>query len=137
MDEILSYFGLVAELSVGIIAFQVIAVSFALTKKDHWNYLDNGRFFALIVCFAGSLILSIIPFFVELLPDSQGPQDFAQPRPQEHAGNVPHRALSEPEWIHQIFDQAPGSSFLPLPFDNSLNRKPERSTREEEFRFPG
>ena len=33
MDEILSYFGLVAELSVGIIAFQVIAVSFALTKK--------------------------------------------------------------------------------------------------------
>ena len=65
MDEILSYFGLVAELSVGIIAFQVIAVSFALTKKDHWNYLDNRRFFALIVCFAGSLILSIIPFFVE------------------------------------------------------------------------
>ena len=61
----LSYFGLVAELSVGIIALQVIAVSFALTKKDHWNYLDNGRFFALILCFAGSLILSIIPFFVE------------------------------------------------------------------------
>ena len=65
MDHILSYFGLVAELSVGIIAFQVIAVSFTLTKKDHWNYLDNGRFFALIVCFAGSLILSIIPFFFE------------------------------------------------------------------------
>ena len=42
MDQNLSYFGLVAELSVGIIAFQVIAVSFALTKKDHWNYLDNG-----------------------------------------------------------------------------------------------
>ena len=65
MDQILSYFGLVAELSVGIIAFQVIAVSFALTKKDHWNYLDNGRFIALITGFAGSLILSIIPFFVE------------------------------------------------------------------------
>ena len=65
MDQILSYFGLVAELSVGIIAFQVIAVSFALTKKDHWNYLDNGRFVALITGFAGSLILSIIPFFVE------------------------------------------------------------------------
>ena len=75
--------------------------------------------------------------FVELLQDSQGPQDFAQPLPQEHAGNVPHRAPSEPEWIHQIFDQAPGSSFLPLPFDNSLNRKPELSTRREEFRFPG
>ena len=79
----------------------------------------------------------LIPFFAELLLDSQGPQDFAQPLPQEHAGNVPHRALSEPEWIHQIFDQAPGSSFLTLPFDNSLNRKLERSTREEEFRFPG
>ena len=65
MDEILSYFGLVAELSVGIIAFQLIAFSFSLTKKDHWDYLDNGRFFALISCFAGSLILSIIPFFVE------------------------------------------------------------------------
>ena len=79
----------------------------------------------------------LIRIFVELLPDSQGPQDFAQPLPQEHAGNVLHRELSEPEWIHQIFDQAPGSSFLPLPFDNSLNRKPERSTREEEFRFHG
>jgi len=65
MDQILSYFGLVAELSVGIIAFQVIAVSFALTKKDHWNTLDNYRFNALITSFIAGLIMTIIPFFVE------------------------------------------------------------------------
>ena len=48
LDELSNFFGLTAELTIGILAFQGIAVTFIFSKKGEWTYMDVWEFFWLI-----------------------------------------------------------------------------------------
>ena len=48
LDELSNFFTLTAELTIGILAFQGIAVTFIFSKKGEWTYMDVWEFFWLI-----------------------------------------------------------------------------------------
>ena len=48
LDELSNFFTLTAELTIGILAFQGIAVTFIFSRKGEWTYVDVWEFFFVI-----------------------------------------------------------------------------------------
>ena len=68
LDELSNFFTLTAELTIGILAFQGIAVTFIFSRKGEWTYVDVWEFFFVIftnvtgavVCVFGICMIIII-----------------------------------------------------------------------------
>ena len=75
LDELSNFFTLTAELTIGILAFQGIAVTFIFSKKGEWTYMDVWEFFWLIftnvtgavVCVFGICMIIVINDMKEVL----------------------------------------------------------------------
>ena len=48
LDELSNFFGLTAEVVIGILAFQGIATTFIFSRKGEWTYADVWEFVWLI-----------------------------------------------------------------------------------------
>ena len=59
LDELSNFFTLTAELTIGILAFQGIAVTFIFSKKGEWTYMDVWEFFWIIFNNVTGIIVSV------------------------------------------------------------------------------
>ena len=59
LDELSNFFGLTAEILIGILAFQGIATTFIFSKKGEWNYNDVCEFFWLIFNNVTGIVVSV------------------------------------------------------------------------------
>ena len=75
LDELSNFFTLTAELTIGILAFQGIAVTFIFSRKGEWTYVDVWEFFFVIftnvtgavVCVFGICMIIVIDDVKEVL----------------------------------------------------------------------
>jgi hypothetical protein len=66
MAESLTYFQTMIEAIVGIIGFQVIAVSFVFSRKEDWHIHDSFMFYAVIFLNMMGMLHCAVPFFVSI-----------------------------------------------------------------------
>ena len=58
------YFGLISEVFVGILGFQVIAVSLVLSKKGDWYITDTRRLIFIILSNMVAIFMAVSPYFI-------------------------------------------------------------------------
>ena len=66
MAEALTYFQTMIEAIVGIIGFQVIAVSFVFSRKEDWHMHDSFMFYAVIFLNMIGMTYCAVPSFISI-----------------------------------------------------------------------